>query len=214
MNFQKSRLCRTPINGRLCEAIVICRRIWLVTRLRKESCALDHAAECDSDVHDRDTDDSDTDSCKNQESFAGWLLLVKTAVIRVFFGEQIPRMKNQWLVLGIFMWKMPRVLWKSYQEIIGESSFLVNRSFERSDITAILPNMMMLWPDFGNCRQCDSPFPYIKKLRCWDRSFVEPLAGIEPATCTLRMCCSARWATVANLKINNSILLCIKSNVK
>lgn len=57
-------------------------------------------------------------------------------------------------------------------------------------------------------------FPCIKKLRCWDRSFVEPLAGIEPATCTLRMCCSARWATVANLKINNSILLCIKSNVK
>ena len=70
MNFQKSRLCRTPINGRLCEAIVICRRIWLLTRLRKESCALDHAAECDSDVHDRDTDDSDTALCKHQESFA------------------------------------------------------------------------------------------------------------------------------------------------
>ena len=152
MTFRKSRLCRTPINGRLCEVRAISWRIWLVARLWKRSRALDHAAACDSDVHDRDTNDSDTGSCKNQESLAWWLLLVKTAVIRVFLWEQIPRMKNRWLVLGIFHAKMPRVLWKSYQEIIGESSFLVNRSFEMGDLTAILPNMMMLWPDFGKCR--------------------------------------------------------------
>ena len=45
---------------------------------------------------------------------------------------------------------MPGFSCKSYQEIIGEGSFLVNRNFKRGDIAAILPNMMMSRPDLGN----------------------------------------------------------------
>ena len=45
---------------------------------------------------------------------------------------------------------MPGFSCKSYQKIIGEGSFLVNMSFERDNIAAILPNMMMSRPDFGN----------------------------------------------------------------
>ena len=66
------------------------------------------------------------DLCENQKSFAGWLLLVKTAVIRLFFWLWIPRMKNWWAVLGIFHAKMPRFSWESYQKIAGQISILVN----------------------------------------------------------------------------------------
>lgn len=48
---------------------------------------------------------------------------------------------------------MPGFSCKSYQEIIGEGSFLVNMSFERGDIAVILPNMMMSRPDLGNRRE-------------------------------------------------------------
>ena len=89
------------------------------------------------------------DLCENQKSFAGWLLLVKTAVIRLFFWLWIPRMKNWWAVLGIFHAKMPGFSCKSYQKIIGQISILVNGFPEKGDIAAILLNMLMLSFDFG-----------------------------------------------------------------
>ena len=53
------------------------------------------------------------------------------------------------MILGIFHTKMPQFSWKSYQQIIGRISVLVNSLFEKSDIAAILPNMMMSSHDLG-----------------------------------------------------------------